>query len=252
MGLNKNYANAMMPMVIGPQGDGKTQWAMRIIPPELRTYYNDRVDFSNRNEAEKALYHYLLINLDEYDSYTPRQMAGLKNLIQKQNIKQRKAYSSITESFQRYASFVATTNDDTPLTDQTGSRRFMCVESRELIDNTSPVNYDQMYAQMRAELQQGITYYFTHEDEAAIQQYNINFQVLDSMEEAFNELFRKPYRGEEGEKMTPTEMLTQIQERYPVFEMNKKNLQALGRMLKRKKVTLYRMHDQRRYMIMKR
>ena len=222
---------------------------MRILPPELRIYYNDRVDFANRNEAEKALYHYLLVNLDEYDSYTTRQMAGLKNLVQKQNIKQRKAYSSITESFQRYASFVATTNDATPLTDLSGSRRFMCVESREQIDNGSEVDYDQMYAQMRDELRNGASYYFSHEDEVVIQRHNSDFQQLDNMEEAFNEFFRKPFRGESGRRITPTEIVQRIGKKYPSIQVSSKNVQAIGRLLKRHTITQYHAHNKREYLL---
>ena len=34
-----------------------------------------------------------------------------------------------------------------PLTDPTGSRRYLCVEVTGIIDTESPVNYQQLYAQ---------------------------------------------------------------------------------------------------------
>ena len=45
-------------------------------------------------------------------------------------------------------SFLATTNDEHPLCDPTGSRRYLClrVPDGEFIDNSSVINYDQLYA----------------------------------------------------------------------------------------------------------
>ncbi len=55
----------------------------------------------------------------------------------------------------RMASFIATTNDYQPLTDPTGSRRYLCCELTGIIDTDTPIPYKQLYAQAIHELEQG-------------------------------------------------------------------------------------------------
>ena len=50
-------------------------------------------------------------------------------------------------------------------TDSTGSRRFVCVYADE-IDNSGLINYDMLYAQLYAELEQGRRYWFEDEENA--------------------------------------------------------------------------------------
>lgn len=61
--------------------------------------------------------------------------------------------------------------------DPTGSRRFICVYAEE-IDNTGLINYDQLYAQLYAELEQGRRYWFEDEENARIMQQNLDFQQI--------------------------------------------------------------------------
>ena len=124
------HGNATVPLIIGAQGDGKSTFCRMILPEELRTYYTDRIDFTNRNEAEKALTRFALINLDEYDSMTKRQNAFLKHILQKADVKTHQLYMRASSSEQALCRLhPAPTNDPTPLTDLTGSRRFMCVQT---------------------------------------------------------------------------------------------------------------------------
>jgi hypothetical protein len=155
MGVETEYGLTMVPLLVGEQGDGKSTFCKNILPPELRDYYTDRIDFSNRNDAERALSRFALINVDEFDSITKSQVGFLKHILQKTSYMQRKLYTqSIVES-QRYAAFVATTNDPTPLTDPTGSRRYLCIRTTGKIDTRTKIDYQQIYAQLHAELKNG-------------------------------------------------------------------------------------------------
>lgn len=55
------------------------------------------------------------------------------------------------EASERYAS--AMTNNHHPLHDPTGSRRFLCIElpSGQRVNNETPIDYEQLYAQILAE-----------------------------------------------------------------------------------------------------
>ncbi|MGM9777089.1 MAG: VapE domain-containing protein [Prevotella sp.] len=59
-----------------------------------------------------------------------------------------------SRSGRRDGGFVVTTNERHPLCDPTGSRRFLCIQipSGDLIDNTTPIDYEQLYAQVYHQL----------------------------------------------------------------------------------------------------
>ena len=234
LGRNGQYGNAMVPLLIGAQGDGKSTFCRRLLPDELADYYTDRIDFANRNVAERMLTRFCLINIDEYDSLSHQQGAFLKHVLQKADVKTRKLYDSQILNRQRYATFIATTNDPTPLTDSTGSRRFMCLQLTGRIDNESPINHPQLYAQVKAELDAGLPSWFDHEREQRIQQQNINFQLHDSMEEIFCEMFRKPADKEEEMLMSAAQILSAMKKRYVSVKTDNCWVPRLSKMLVRK------------------
>ena len=107
MGLNRLHGSSMVPLIIGAQGDGKSTFCRLILPEELRNYYTDRLDFANKNDAERALSRFCLINIDEYDSITKRQTAFLKHILQKTSVMSRQLYSSVIKDTARHSAFIA-------------------------------------------------------------------------------------------------------------------------------------------------
>ena len=233
LGMNKVHSSTMVPMIIGAQGDGKSTFCKLLLPEELRNYYTDRLDFTNKNEAEKALSRFCLINIDEYDSITKRQTAFLKHILQKTSVMSRQLYSSVIKNNERYSAFIATTNDPTPLTDPSGSRRYMCIKTIGKIDTRTPYDYDQIYAQLRTELQQGAKSWFDAEEETKIQKENRDFEQYDILQEVFNELFHKPKGSEKGVFITVSGILHKMHARYKSLKEDTSTYQRLGRYLKR-------------------
>ena len=151
VGKDRQHGNAIVPLLIGPQGSGKSTFCRRLLPDYLQIYYNDRLSMKNDNDIFLAMSGYALINLDEFDAMSKSQQPILKYLISKNDIKFRPPYGKVMEERQRFASFIATTNNLRPLTDPTGSRRFVCIYAEE-IDNSGQINYDMLYAQLYTEL----------------------------------------------------------------------------------------------------
>ena len=179
LGWSGEYANAEVPLLIGPQGCGKSTFGHIVLPPELRGIgYKELTDFSNKTEVERMLTTSLLINLDEFNQISAKTQQGfLKNLIQKSSIKGRRPYGSTIVNIQRTASFIATTNMSGVLADPTGSRRFIpinIIEDKQ-IDNSSPVPYRQLYGQAIQELKEGIASYLTPAEMAELEQHNLHF-----------------------------------------------------------------------------
>jgi hypothetical protein len=229
---NPIHASTMVPLIIGKQGDGKSTFCRLILPEELRLYYIDRLDFTNKNDAEKALTRFALINIDEYDSISKRQTAFLKHILQKCSVMQRELYQSVIAERKRIASFIATTNDQTPLADATGSRRYLCIQTDGIINTNTPIDYDQLYAQIKYELSSGMKSYFTNEEEIKIQEQNADYQRYDTLFEIFNEFFAKPEESNEGIFMTTAAILHALHSRYNLVKEDNSNAIKLGTLIK--------------------
>ena len=229
-GWNSQYGNSVAPIIIGPQGWRKSTFCRQLLPPELAFGFTDQLDFGNRRDIDLTISHYLLVNIDEFDQLTKHAQNGyLKNLLQRTDSKQRKLFTDSVNEKRRYASFIGTSNISDLLTDATGGRRFLCVEITAPIDTKTPINYRQLYAQAVAELDAKLPYWFTEEEVKVIMDYNRNFMELQEQEVLFNEYFRAPEHEDEGEWLSPTEILTKIKKTHKNLKIS---LRDMGRYLR--------------------
>ena len=231
MGKDRQHGNAIVPLLIGPQGSGKTTFCRRLLPEYLQVYFNDRLSMKNDNDIFLAMSGYALINIDEFDAMSKKQQPILKYLISKHDIKFRPPYGKVMEERQRFASFIATTNNRRPLVDPTGSRRFICVYADE-IDNTGLINYDQLYAQLYTELQQGHRYWFEDEENARIMQQNEQFQQVSSYEQMIALTYLAPEETPEDTKyVLLQDIMKHLEKSFPTFSIGRSTDMELGRRL---------------------
>lgn len=230
-GKDRQHGNAIVPLLIGPQGSGKSTFCRRLLPEYMQIYYNDRLSMKNDNDIFLAMSGYALINIDEFDAMSKGQQPILKYLISKHDIKFRPPYGKTMEQRQRFASFIATTNNLRPLVDPTGSRRFVCIYAED-IDNTGFIPYDQLYAQLYTELQQGRRYWMEDEDNLRIMEQNKEFQQVSDYER----MVELTYLSAED---TPTDakpilvkdIMKVLARRFPTFSIHKGTDMELGRRL---------------------
>ncbi len=231
LGKDRQHGNAIVPLLIGPQGSGKTTFCSRLLPGYLQTYFNDRLSMKNDNDIFLAMSGYALINIDEFDAMSKSQQPLLKYLISKHDVKFRPPYGKTMEERQRFASFIATTNNLRPLTDSTGSRRFICVYAED-IDNTGHINYDQLYAQLYAELQQGRRYWMEDEENQRIIEQNQAFQqVLD-----YNHMIELTYlppeeTADDARFIFLQDIMKRLAKSFPNFTIGKNTDRELGKKL---------------------
>ena len=231
LGKDRQHGNAIVPLLIGPQGSGKTTFCSRLLPGYLQTYFNDRLSMKNDNDIYLAMSGYALINLDEFDAMSKSQQPILKYLLSKHDVKFRPPYGKTMEERQRFASFIATTNNRRPLVDPTGSRRFICVYADE-IDNSGTINYDQLYAQLYAELQQGRRYWFEDEDNQRIIQQNDQFQRVSSYEEMIQRTYLPPSETDsDADFIFLQDIMKRLARSFPTFVMSNNTDKEVGRRL---------------------
>ena len=229
------HGNEVVPTLIGGQGCGKTTFLRRLLPKHLEQYYLDHLNLSNKFDKEMALTNNLLVNLDELEAIRPSQQAALKQTLSKNKVNGRRIYGSSQDDRPRYASFVSSTNNPHPLTDVTGSRRYICVRIPQgvNINNKGDINYEQLYAQVLYELRElKAPYWFNNEEVARIQELNQEFVEKKDIAEMVAACFRKPKDNEVVKGMSSAQLLEVMKDNYPSLMATPSNIIHLGMTMK--------------------
>ena len=242
LGKGQLTGNALVPILIGRQGCGKSSFCRILLPRDLMDYYNDRINFKNEQDLNLGLSSFALINLDEFDRVTQRQQIVLKYLVSTADLKYRPPYGKAYTSNRRYASFIGTTNEQMPLTDPTGSRRFICVPIDGDIDFLTPVQHDQLYAQLMQEIRQGERYWLTKEEERSLMEHNLQYQRLNGLGEMLMAVIQKPrntasaddVQGDgEGEWMSLKDLSALLKTHFKGYKEDEGTFRKIGNYLSR-------------------
>jgi predicted P-loop ATPase len=171
-----------------------------------------------------------MLNIDELDAISGREMNIIKSLLTSSDVNERAAYGRLKERRVRLASFCASTNNREFLTDITGNRRWLPFEV-ESIQN--PFNdlilYDRLYAQAKAYVECGyFAYWFDMEEMQVLEKHNEEFRAMENEEQILPILFDVPAEGK-GKFMTTAE----ISDRLVTYGGIKKpmNVRRLGTIL---------------------
>jgi len=224
--------NALTPLLIGRQGCGKTRFCKILLPTELRDYYNDKINFKNEFDLNIALTMFALINIDEFDKTTSSQQIVLKYLLSSAEVKFRPPYGKTIKQFRRYTSFIGTTNQQKPLVDPTGSRRFVCVgiTPGQNIDFEDNLEHRQLFAQVLHLFNSGEHYWLDNAEIATLIKENEPYQKLNDLVEMIGETFRKPKPTEQERWWTLPEIHELLKERFTNYDP-KTSYEKLGRAL---------------------
>lgn len=250
-GRDQKHGNSLSPLLVGGQGCGKSTFCFNLLPPELNSYYTDSIDFGRRRDAELYLTRFALVNIDEFDQVSEKHQGFLKHLLQKPVVNLRKPYATQVEAVRRYASFIATSNHADLLSDPSGSRRFICIEVKGMIDNRQPIEYEQLYAQAIAALDRGERYWLTTEEEQYQMQANEVFQQLPLSEDLFFRYFRPAEHPEEGDKMSAGEIYEVLQKQSRI-KLPSGQIPRFGRFLRKQRLISFNSNRGNLYLVVRR
>ena len=178
MGRMGTYGNSVCPILISArQGWGKSLFAKMLVPPQLRVFYTDTFNLAQEDACLRRMTAYMLVNVDEVDRFKETRMATFKNLVQLSAVSMKRAYRSQMEERERMASFIATSNRRYLLHDESGSRRFICVELAHPIDVDTPIDYDQLYAEAVAALDRGERCWFDEQETRLLEAHNADYSA---------------------------------------------------------------------------
>ena len=233
--MKDEVVNHTVLVLVGRQGIYKTTWLDRLIPPELREY-SSKMPLSGQitKDDRLRLCENAMLNIDELDAISGREMNIVKSLLTSSDVNERAAYGRLKERRVRLASFCASTNNREFLTDITGNRRWLPFEV-ESIQN--PFNdlilYDRLYAQAKAYVECGyFAYWFDMEEMQVLEKHNEEFRAMENEEQLLPILFDVPAEGK-GKFMTTAE----ISDRLVTYGGIKKpmNVRRLGTILGKNK-----------------
>jgi putative DNA primase/helicase len=126
----------MMLVISGEQGIGKSQFGksiatlkwnggMETIDSQPNFFSDDELPF-DKKDAYEQLNGTMIYEMPEFEKYYKKSdTSTIKSFLSKTTDKFRKSYGRRVAEYRRQCVFIATTNDDRPLRDRTGNRRFL-------------------------------------------------------------------------------------------------------------------------------
>ena len=231
MGLDVSHGNSVAPLLISRQGYRKSTFCKRLLPEALQWGYNDNLIISEKQNTLRAMTQSLLINIDEFNTLSAKTQDGfLKNVMQLANIKIRQPYCQQQVTLPRIASFIATANVSDVFSDPSGCRRFIAVTLTGPIRLPEHIDYEQLYAQAVAELDNGRRYWFDEADTQDIMENNVQYQQRTPAEALFLDSFSIPKDLTKGAYMTAASIFSLLRQRYG-SQLNLTSLSHFGRIL---------------------
>lgn len=201
------------------QNDGKSSFIRFLCPPQLSDYMTDFIDMESK-DGRIALCQNYLINLDELSVFSKSDVKKAKALFTIEKIKERLPYDRKASTIKRRASFIASTNEDEFLVDETGNVRWLVFEIKGVRhDSGGPNGYnakvkiDQVYSQAYSLLLSGFEMHLSKDEIAKSERNNQSYQIATVEQELIQKYFAPASKEEEGcEFMTATEIMSALQE----------------------------------------
>ena len=228
--LEPDFVNRNVFVLYGRQEIGKTKIWQWLTPKEL--YYDEPINLADK-DSFLALARNLIINLDDLDTLSKREVTQLKAYISKGAITKRLPYARSETRMDRLCSFVASTNLSDILTDDSNTRWLIVkVKSFNWQAYIKEINAADIWAQAKALYLEKPENGDLTNDEKAERETRNNAQFLETSKE--RDILQKFFdKGdiETTEALTTTDIMNSIEKNlYPVKIDFKKLILELRRL----------------------
>ena len=206
--------SAMILVIVGGQGKGKTEFFRNLFPKELLKYYAEsKLDAGKDDEI--LMTNKLLIVDDEFGGKSKKEAAKLKDLVSKQVFTNRAPYARYTEDRIRYAVLAGTSNELEVINDTTGNRRIIPILANNIdLKRFKKINKTDLMIELYHKWEEmGDDWMLTTDDIKALNDNTVNFTEI-SMEEdlILKNFIPSDKKTQFSEFMTTTEMITYCEE----------------------------------------
>ena len=241
-GCEVKQRDVMMPVLVGQFGFGKTTFCSMLLPPVLRDYYAGSVHLKSSAEVHELVTGNLLINMDEFYQENTEQRYLTRYLFSRSTPVFRQPYGVTLEARRNYAALIATTGNLHPMTDAAGAAHLVCVEVERPIDLKTPIPYEQLFAQLKAELDTGVDFTLTEEEREAMAVQNSPFQEADNLVKMVRMLYSSPPKGKKAKAVYIDTIIDRLMQEYPYWTPGKHVNQDVGFALQEAGFTRSRIH----------
>lgn len=249
MGLTVAQNDVIVPVIVGQFGYGKTTFCNLILPPSLRHYYTDQVRVRQMADVHELVTTHLLVALDEFYQENTDQLPAVRYLFSRSTPVQRWPYGTTREPRKNYAAFIATTGNLHPMTDAAGAAHLVCVEITHAIDTKTSIDYDQLYAQLAEELENGEDYSLTDEEREAMAVQNSPFQEADNLVKMVSMLYAASPKGKKVKATYIDAIIDRLMKEYPYWTPGEHVNQDVGFALQDAGFTRTRIHGRSAYKV---
>lgn len=216
-------------ILTGPQYSGKSRWCVKLLPTEWQQCMATKnVDLTQKDD-HIMLSEKFIAFLDEGVSLRKNDIRALKTLLSSTKFTGRPAYGRYNRDFIRYCSFIASTNDDKILADDTGSRRFWVIPIIKM-DHDHEIDMYQVWAQAYKLFKDGEQYWLTDTEYKEISSANASFEI-ENPDEYYVRKHVKPGNN----YFCATEIRDHILAHEPKHVANEINVYNIGRALSKLK-----------------
>ena len=120
------------------------------------------------------------------------------------------------------------------------------------IDLKTPIPYEQLYAQLKAELDTGVDFALTEEEREAMAVQNSPFQEADNLVKMVRLLYASPAKGKKAKAVYIDTIIDRLMQEYPYWTPGKHVNQDVGFALQEAGFTRSRIHGRSAYRIVPR
>lgn len=201
------------------QNDGKSSFIRFLCPPALADYSTDHIDIETK-DGRISLCQNFIINLDEISAFSKSDIKKAKALFTFEKIRERLPFDKRPSNIRRRASFLASTNEDEFLVDETGNVRWLVFEIDGIEHNNggakgynANISIDKVYSQAYSLLLAGFELHLTKDEIAKSEKNNKGYQVVTAEQELIQKHFAPASKEDEGSTfMKATEIMIALQE----------------------------------------
>jgi predicted P-loop ATPase len=225
----------LMPVLIGPQHKGKTEFFRRLLPAPLRPYYAEsKLDAGKDDEI--LMTQKILIMDDEMGGKSKKESKRLKELTSKQTFSLREPYGRNNVDLVRLASLAGTTNEHGILNDPTGNTRVIPIEFyRLLFKEYNEIDKTKVFMEAYRLYKEGFQWELTEDDIKWLGLDSISYEIENLEQELILKYYEPATIAESTENTAGIEKLTASE--IKVYIESKTNqrleLQKIGKELKR-------------------
>ncbi len=210
------------------QNTGKSTFCRYLCPKPLEKYFSENITLDK--DGYITLAQSLFINLDELSTLSKFELNHLKSLFSKDRISIRHPFGRRVQTDPRRASFIGSTNEDTFLSDTTGSVRWLCFEISKINWPYDHIGIDQVWSQAYSLYKSGFKFQLTVDELRENELRNQQFQQFP-MEYDYVQKYLEPGNEFDGDLfMTPTEIRDHIISKSE-NRADIKSLEKLGKVL---------------------